>query len=93
MMLPGVIIGPGASIGDHVILNTAATIDHDSVLQDNVIIGHNYLIGAGSVITESIPDNVVAAGVPAKVIRPRDYRCQDKVWLRTGKLEGWIFLV
>lgn len=35
----------------------------------NVKIGRNCVIGAGSVVTNDIPDFCVAAGVPAKVIR------------------------
>lgn len=31
-------------------------------------IGNNVVIGAGSVITKDIPDNVVIAGVPARII-------------------------
>jgi virginiamycin A acetyltransferase len=34
-------------------------------------VGHNSVVGAGSVVTKPIPDNVVAAGVPARVIRQR----------------------
>ena len=34
--------------------------------------GRNTLIGAGSVVTKSIPANVIAAGNPCKVIRPLD---------------------
>jgi acetyltransferase-like isoleucine patch superfamily enzyme len=34
-------------------------------------VGANAVIGAGAVVTSPIPDNVVAAGVPAKVIRSR----------------------
>ena len=34
-------------------------------------IGRNSVIAAGSVVTKPIPDDVVAAGVPARVIRPR----------------------
>ena len=34
-----------------------------------VTIGRNSVIGAGSVVLRDIPDHVVAAGVPAKVIR------------------------
>ncbi|WCN08087.1 acyltransferase [Marinomonas mediterranea] len=41
---------------------------HVTVL-GGVTIGRNSIIGAGSVVTKSIPDNVVAAGNPAKVIR------------------------
>jgi galactoside O-acetyltransferase len=34
-----------------------------------VTIGKNTVIGAGSVVTRDIPDNVLAAGVPCRVIR------------------------
>ncbi|MFA6830433.1 MAG: sugar O-acetyltransferase [Bacilli bacterium] len=35
-----------------------------------VTIGNNSVIGAGSVVTKDIPDNVIAYGNPCKVIRP-----------------------
>lgn len=35
----------------------------------NVTIGKNSIVGAGSVVTKDIPDNVIAVGVPAKVIK------------------------
>ncbi|NLS12919.1 acyltransferase [Vibrio sp. SM6] len=35
-----------------------------------VTVGENSVIAAGSVVTHSIPANVVAGGVPAKVLRP-----------------------
>lgn len=34
-------------------------------------VGEGLVVGAGSVVTKPLPPNVVAAGVPAKVIRPR----------------------
>ncbi|MBM7710225.1 acetyltransferase-like isoleucine patch superfamily enzyme [Enterococcus lemanii] len=34
-----------------------------------VSIGKNSIIGAGSVVTKSIPDNVIAAGNPCRVLR------------------------
>lgn len=34
-----------------------------------VTIGSNVTIGAGSVVTKDIPDNVIAAGNPCRVIR------------------------
>ncbi|MCM1010248.1 MAG: sugar O-acetyltransferase [Fusobacterium sp.] len=37
-----------------------------------VTIGENAIIGAGSVVTKDIPDNAVAVGVPAKVIKYLD---------------------
>ncbi|WP_113926798.1 sugar O-acetyltransferase [Bacillus sp. P14.5] len=38
-------------------------------INPGVTIGDNTIIGSGSVITKSIPANVVAAGVPCQVIR------------------------
>ena len=34
-----------------------------------VTIGNNVVIGAGSVVAKDIPDNVIAAGNPCRVIR------------------------
>lgn len=38
-------------------------------INQGVTIGDNTIIGSGSVVTKSIPANVVAAGVPCRVIR------------------------
>ena len=38
-------------------------------INQGVTIGDNTIIGSGSVITKSIPANVIAAGVPCRVIR------------------------
>jgi acetyltransferase-like isoleucine patch superfamily enzyme len=38
---------------------------------DGVTIGRSCIIGAGSVVTKSIPEYAIACGVPAKVIRSR----------------------
>lgn len=43
-------------------------IGAESVVLPNVKIGNNVIIGANSTVTKDIPDNVVAAGNPAKVI-------------------------
>lgn len=50
------------TIGNNVFVGTNSTILYD------VKIGNNVIIGAGSVVTKDIPDGVVAAGVPCKVI-------------------------
>ena len=34
-----------------------------------VTIGDNAIVAAGSVVTKDVPDNMVVAGTPAKVIR------------------------
>lgn len=40
------------------------------IVNKGVTIGENSVIGAGSVVTKNIPANVVAAGNPARVIKP-----------------------
>ncbi len=40
-----------------------------AIICPGVTIGDNVTIGAGSVVTKDIPDNVIAAGNPCKVIR------------------------
>lgn len=40
-----------------------------------VTIGNNVVIGAGAVVTHDIPDNSLAMGVPARVVRQLDDDC------------------
>lgn len=52
------------SIGDHV------WIGMNSLILKGVSIGEGAIIGAGSVVTRDIPPRCLAAGVPAKIVRP-----------------------
>ncbi|WP_318838246.1 acyltransferase [Leptospira yasudae] len=63
------------------LMNPAMETDADVIIEDNVWIGTqviilkgvrigmNSVIGAGSVVTKSIPENCLAAGNPAHPIR------------------------
>lgn len=51
------------TIGKNVIISTGAKVI------GNVNIGDNCVIGANAVVLNDIPDNCVAVGVPAKVIK------------------------
>lgn len=42
------------------------------IIMPGVKLGENVIVGSGSVVTKSFPDNVVIAGNPAKVICPLD---------------------
>ena len=53
-----VVLEENVFVGDHAIILKGVTIGADSV------------IGAGSVVTGSIPPGVIAAGNPARVVRP-----------------------
>lgn len=53
-----------------------------------ITIGENSVIGAGSVVTNDIPPNVVAYGVPCRVIR----KIGDKdaqYYYKNRKLDVW----
>jgi acetyltransferase-like isoleucine patch superfamily enzyme len=38
---------------------------------DGTTIGTGTIVGAGAVVTKSLPDQAIAAGVPARVVRMR----------------------
>lgn len=44
-------------------------LGNNVVIMPNVTIGNGVVIGANSVVTKSVPDYCIAAGVPAKIIR------------------------
>ena len=51
------------TIGDNV------WIGGNAVILPGVTIGNNVVIGAGSVVSKDIPDNMIAAGNPCRIIR------------------------
>ncbi|MDF1879144.1 acyltransferase [Sulfurimonas sp. SAG-AH-194-C20] len=80
----GVVVEDFVQIGSHCSLYSLSTIDEKqgkihikenakigshSTVMPNVTIGKNSIIGAHSLVLQDIPDNVVAFGVPAKVVR------------------------
>jgi acetyltransferase-like isoleucine patch superfamily enzyme len=51
------------------LVKKGASIGSGSTILANVVIGENALVGAGSVVTKSVPANAVVAGNPARVLR------------------------
>ena len=45
-----------------------------------VTIGKNSIVAAGAIVTKNVPDNVVVAGVPAKIIKELDEKEQKEIW-------------
>lgn len=52
-----------------VVIRRGAWIGANAVLLPGVEIGENAVVGAGSIVTRSVPMRTVASGVPARVIR------------------------
>ena len=65
-------IYPGVNIAGFSEIAQGTTIGMGSNIINGVKIGRNVIIGAGSLVNKDIPDNVVAYGVPAKIIRKND---------------------
>jgi len=55
----------GITLGDDVWLGTGAKV------LDGVSVGSRVVVGANAVVNQDLPDGVVAAGIPAKVLRSR----------------------
>lgn len=80
----GVVIEDHVQIGSHCSIYSISTIDNKegkitlkkncrlgthSVVMPGVTIGENAIVGAFSFVTRDIPDNTIAYGTPATVIR------------------------
>ncbi|MFH1968246.1 MAG: acyltransferase [bacterium] len=80
----GIEIGVGVQIGSHCSIYSVSTIDNKkgkvilkknckigthSTIMPGVTVGENSIIGAYSFVNKNIPGNVIAFGIPAKIIR------------------------
>ncbi|MBA7586367.1 acyltransferase [Candidatus Atribacteria bacterium 1244-E10-H5-B2] len=83
----GVVIEDFVQVGSHCSLYSESTIDSKvgqiilkknckigshSVIMPGVTVGENSIIGAFSFVNRDVPENVVAAGVPIKLIKKRE---------------------
>jgi maltose O-acetyltransferase len=59
----------GREFGKPITIGDNVWIGGSSVILPGVNIGHNAVIGSGSVVTKNIPDNVVAVGNPCRVVK------------------------
>lgn len=65
-------ISPGASIAGMVRIGRNTTVGIGATVIDGITIGSDSFVGAGAVVVRDVPDNVVVAGVPAKVLRTNE---------------------
>jgi sugar O-acyltransferase (sialic acid O-acetyltransferase NeuD family) len=64
-----VLIGGGVIFGGNVHVGRNTLIGVGAVLQPHIRIGADVVVGIGAAVVDDLPDNVVAVGVPAKIIR------------------------
>ncbi|MDT7725567.1 MAG: hypothetical protein QOI21_2143 [Actinomycetota bacterium] len=60
--IPGIDVVAPITVGDDVVLGIR------TIVLPGVSIGSRVIVGAGSVVTKNVPDGVVVAGVPARVL-------------------------
>ncbi len=63
---------PDLEITKPIVVGDNVYFGNDVIVLPGVTIGSNVVIGAGAIVTKDIPDNSVAVGVPAKVIKSAD---------------------
>lgn len=63
---------PDLEITKPIVVGNDVYIGNNVIILPGVTIGNNVVIGAGAVVSKDIPDNSVAVGVPARVIKTAD---------------------
>jgi acetyltransferase-like isoleucine patch superfamily enzyme len=63
------IIHQGDKFKGKVHIKSGSWIGRNAVIMPGVIIGHNAVVGANSVVTKNVLDNSVVGGVPARLIK------------------------
>lgn len=62
-------LSPSVNISGGVQMGHSCTIGTGAIILPKIKIGNNVVVGAGAVVTKDIPDNSLAVGVPAKIIK------------------------
>jgi sugar O-acyltransferase (sialic acid O-acetyltransferase NeuD family) len=68
-LMEAVHVSPGANLAGSVKVKECTWIGMGASVNQCLSIGKNVIIGAGSVVINDIPDNVIAVGIPSKVIK------------------------
>ncbi len=90
------IIGENVTIGHGAIVHACTVGDHSligmgAIVLDGAVIGENVILGAGALVPpgKTIPDNSLAVGSPAKVIRTLS---EDEIPKRISHAERYVAL-
>lgn len=64
-------LSAGVITGGYILLKEYSAIALGVTIFDRVSIGFNTVVGSGSLVTKDLPDNVLAYGTPAKIVKER----------------------
>jgi sugar O-acyltransferase (sialic acid O-acetyltransferase NeuD family) len=62
-------IGPSAVVAAFTRIGACTSVGVGATILDRIHVGDRSVIGAGTLVTRDVPDDVVAFGVPARVVR------------------------
>lgn len=81
---------PDLEITKPIVVGDNVYIGNNVIILPGVKIGNNVVIGAGAIVSRDIPDNSVAVGVPARVIKTADEYLEKlkRESLHLGHLKG-----
>jgi acetyltransferase-like isoleucine patch superfamily enzyme len=74
ILADGVHIAPAATLCGLVTVGESTLIGAGATVLPRIHIGARSIVGAGAVVTRDLPDNVVASGNPARIIRALAHR-------------------
>ena len=77
-VLAGVIEPPSA---DPVVIEDDVVVGANAVVLEGVRVGKGSVVAAGAIVTENVPEGVVVAGTPAKIIKGVDAKTASKTEL------------
>jgi len=67
----------GLEVAKPIVIEDSVWIGGSAILLPGVTIGRNAVVGAGAVVSRSVPANAIVAGNPARVIREIEQECGD----------------
>lgn len=68
----GVTIGNKSKIDDVPVLGDNVDIGAGAIIIGEIFVGNNVSIGANAVVITNVPDNCIAVGVPARIMKKKD---------------------
>lgn len=80
-VVAGVIEPPSAT---PVIVEDNVVVGANAVLLEGVRVGKGSVVAAGAVVVDDVPENVVVAGIPARVIKQIDAKTRSKTEIVDG---------
>jgi tetrahydrodipicolinate N-acetyltransferase len=78
-VIAGVIEPPSAT---PVIIEDDVVVGANAVILEGVRVGKGSVVAAGAIVVEDVPENVVVAGVPARIIKKIDEKTRSKTEIK-----------